>query len=98
MPARLATSQRDPIESGESSRTARATYTDFDLAIQPDPSFADAYIDRGIVFYRMHEFDRAFADIAQAKRIGNSNRTKTSLPAPHKASPGSVEASAPALS
>jgi curved DNA-binding protein CbpA len=63
---------------------------DFDRAIQHDPSFADAYIDRGIVFYRMHEFDRAFADIAQAKRIENSNRTrtaKTALPAPHKASP-----------
>jgi hypothetical protein len=28
---------------------------DFDLAIQHDPIFADAYIDRGIVFYRMHE-------------------------------------------
>jgi hypothetical protein len=67
---------------------------DFDRAIQHDPSFADAYIDRGIVFYRMHEFDRAFADIAQAKRIENSNRTrtaKTALPAPHKASPSSAK-------
>jgi curved DNA-binding protein CbpA len=62
---------------------------DFNLAIQLDPSFADAYIDRGIVFYRMHEFDRAFADIAQAKRIENSNRTKTPLTAPHRASPSS---------
>jgi len=62
---------------------------DFDRAIQLDPGFADAYIDRGIVFYRMHEFDRAFADIAQAKRIENSNRTKTPPPAPHKASPSS---------
>jgi hypothetical protein len=47
---------------------------DFDLAIQHDPSFADAYIDRGIVFYRMHEFDRAFADIAQAKPLTRPNQ------------------------
>jgi hypothetical protein len=64
---------------------------DFDRAIQHDPGFADAYIDRGIVFYRMHEFDRAFADIAQAKRIENSNRAKAALPAPHKASPSSAK-------
>jgi curved DNA-binding protein CbpA len=62
---------------------------DFNLAIQLDPSSADAYIDRGIVFYRMHEFDRAFADIAQAKRIENSNRTKTPLQTPRKTSPAS---------
>jgi len=62
----------------------------FDLAIQHDPGFADAYIDRSIVFYRMHQSDRAFADIAQAKRIESSNRSKTALPAPHQApvSPG----------
>lgn len=65
---------------------------DFNLAIQLDPSSADAYIDRGIVFYRMHEFDRAFADIAQAKRIENSNRTKTPVQAPHKTSPASGKA------
>jgi hypothetical protein len=62
---------------------------DFNRAIQLDPSSPDTYIDRGIVFYRMHEFDRAFADIAQAKRIENSIRTKTPLPAPRKASPSS---------
>ena len=64
---------------------------DFDRAIQHDPGFADAYIDRGIVFYRMHEFDRAFADIAQAKRIKNSDRTKTVQPAPRKASSSSAK-------
>lgn len=60
---------------------------DFDLAIQRDPGFAEAYIDRGIVLYRMREFERAFADIAQAKRIENSSRTRTSAPAPRKATP-----------
>jgi curved DNA-binding protein CbpA len=63
---------------------------DFDVAIQIDPGFADAYIDRGIVFYRIHEFDRAFADIAQAKRIKNSNRTKTLPLAPRKVSSSSA--------
>jgi curved DNA-binding protein CbpA len=56
----------------------------FDLAIRLDPSFADAYIDRGIVFYRIHKLDRAFADIAQAKRIANAKRAKLALPTPHK--------------
>jgi curved DNA-binding protein CbpA len=62
---------------------------DFNRAIQLDPSSPDTYIDRGIVFYRMHEFDRAFADIAQAKRIENSIRPRTPLPAPRRASPAS---------
>jgi curved DNA-binding protein CbpA len=64
---------------------------DFDLAIQIDPGFAEAYIDRSIVFYRMNQSDRAFADIAQAKRIENSNRTRTSPQASHKASPASAK-------
>ena len=42
---------------------------DFDLAIQFDPGSADAYIDRAIVLYRMGDRKRAFADVAQAKRI-----------------------------
>jgi tetratricopeptide (TPR) repeat protein len=62
----------------------------FDLAIELDPGFAEAYIDRSIVFYRMHQSDRAFADIAQAKRLENSNRTRTSPQASHKASPASA--------
>jgi curved DNA-binding protein CbpA len=42
---------------------------DFDLAINLDPNFADAYIDRAIVFRRMGDLKRAFADVAEAKRI-----------------------------
>jgi curved DNA-binding protein CbpA len=42
---------------------------DFDLAINLDPNFSDAYIDRAIVFHRMGDLKRAFADVAQAKRI-----------------------------
>ena len=42
---------------------------DFDLAIKLDPNVSDAYIDRAIIFRRMGDLKRAFADVAQAKRI-----------------------------
>ena len=48
----------------------------FNLAIAQDPSFAPAYIDRGIVFYRMRNFERAFADMAQAKRLAKTGKDK----------------------
>jgi tetratricopeptide (TPR) repeat protein len=51
---------------------------EFDLAIQLDPNSSDAYIDRAIVLYRMGDRKRAFADVAQAKRIHHKlNRNKT---------------------
>jgi Flp pilus assembly protein TadD len=51
---------------------------DFNRAIEKDPNFAAAYNDRGIVFYRMRKFDRAFADMAQAKRLTKPERGKKS--------------------
>jgi curved DNA-binding protein CbpA len=45
---------------------------DYDLAINLDPNFSDAYIDRAIVLHRMGDPKHAFADIAQAKRIDDS--------------------------
>jgi curved DNA-binding protein CbpA len=62
---------------------------DFDLAIDLNPHFSDAYIDRGVVFYRMGDFKRAFADIAQAKRIDDLNRSQTPLPGPQPKEPSS---------
>jgi curved DNA-binding protein CbpA len=56
----------------------------FDLAIQHDPGASETYVDRGIVFYRMQQFDRAFADIAEAKRI---ERVAASKPLPRPLSP-----------
>lgn len=53
---------------------------DFDLAISLDPSASDAYVDRSIVYYRLGNLKRAFADVSQAKRIDDSNRSKA-LPA-----------------
>jgi curved DNA-binding protein CbpA len=60
---------------------------DFDMAIERDPRFAGAYVNRGIIWYRMREFNRAFADLAQAKRIKNASRARISAAAPRKGSP-----------
>lgn len=54
---------------------------DFDQAIQRDPNFTAAYIDRGIALYRMRKFDRAFADVAQAMRLESYHPAPT-LPLP----------------
>lgn len=54
----------------------------FDLAIQLDPGLREAYVDRSIVFYRMQQFDRAFADITEAKRIERAARSLPRKPPP----------------
>ena len=46
----------------------------FDLAIDMDPGLSDSYINRGIVFHRMGDLKRALSDVAEAKRIENSNQ------------------------
>ncbi len=43
--------------------------TDFDLAINLDPNSSDAYVNRAIVFRRMGDLKRAFADVNAARRI-----------------------------
>jgi curved DNA-binding protein CbpA len=48
---------------------------DYDLAINLDPNFSDAYIDRAIVLHRMGDLKHAFADIDQAKRIDDTRRS-----------------------
>ena len=63
---------------------------DFNRAIEQDPNFAAAYIDRGIVLYRMRKFDRAFADMAQAKRLTRSERGKKSAAARTPHAPGPI--------
>jgi hypothetical protein len=50
---------------------------DFDLAIELDPGFEAAYIDRSIVLYRLGEVERAFADLEKAKRIADADRAGT---------------------
>jgi curved DNA-binding protein CbpA len=53
---------------------------DYDLAINLDPNFSDAYIDRAIVLRRMGDLKHAFADIAQAKRIDDLSRSQDRPP------------------
>jgi curved DNA-binding protein CbpA len=57
---------------------------DFDLAIDLDPDFSDAYIDRAIVFRRMGDLKHAFADIAQAKRIDDLKLQQAKSPSDNK--------------
>ena len=47
---------------------------DFDLAINLDPNSSDAYVNRAIVFRRMGDLKRAFADVNQARRIDEDKR------------------------
>jgi curved DNA-binding protein CbpA len=47
-----------------------------DQALQRDPRFLPAYIDRGTILYRIRKIGRAFADIAPAKRIEKLDRRK----------------------
>jgi tetratricopeptide (TPR) repeat protein len=72
---------------------------DLDQAILLDPKSSASYIDRGIVFYRMRKYDRAFADIARAKQIEKerNSRSTPAIPA-MPAKPRSYHAaSAPAV-
>ena len=48
-----------------------------DQAIALNPNYAAAYIDRGIVFYRMRKLDRAFADVEKAKRIDRAGHNRS---------------------
>jgi len=50
-----------------------------DPAHQPDPRFQPAYADRGIIFYGLRKFDRAFADTAPARRIEKPSHPKPPL-------------------
>lgn len=68
-----------------------AAVAEFDRAIRLDPNFSAAYVDRSIVLYRMQRFERAFADIAQAKRLEKANRAAKPA-APRKPKPVEVTA------
>jgi len=57
-----------------------AALADFDQAIALDPKYAAAYIDRGIVLYRMRKFERAFTDLAHAKKIDRDRASRPHAP------------------
>ncbi|MFG3591774.1 hypothetical protein [Bradyrhizobium sp. RDI18] len=53
-------------------------FATYNLGVQYYPRFATAHFDRGVVLYRMGDFDRSFA--ASAKRPTDLKRTKTAAP------------------
>ena len=59
-------------------------FATYNLAAQYYPRFAAAYFDRGIVLYRVGDFDRPFTDIAPAKRATDSKKAKNATLAPRK--------------
>jgi curved DNA-binding protein CbpA len=48
-----------------------------DRADQFDPNFLPAYVDRGVIFYRLQKIGRAFANIEPGKRIEKTSRSKS---------------------
>ena len=50
---------------------------DLDHALQLNPQFLPAYIDRGTILYRVRKLGRAFADVAGARRIEEADRAKS---------------------
>jgi tetratricopeptide (TPR) repeat protein len=68
---------RERGTSAYSSGDLYIALVNFDLAIELDPGLSDSYIDRAIVFHRLGDLKRAFADVAEAKRIDALNRKKT---------------------
>jgi len=62
--------------------------SDPDLAVRHDPGLSEATVDRGAVF------NRAFADLARAKRITDRGQPRIPLPVPRKVSPVRVRAPA----
>ncbi|OCK54137.1 J domain-containing protein [Bradyrhizobium sp. LMTR 3] len=59
-------------------------FATYNLGVQYYPRFATAYFDRGVVLYRIGDFDRSFADIASAKRPTDLKRTKNATAVPRK--------------
>jgi curved DNA-binding protein CbpA len=90
-PAVTPRSEADPSEASRAKGIAAYRNGDLDgaiaaldQAIQLNPNYAAAYIDRGIVFYRLRKLDRAFADIEKAKRIDRAGHSKSETDAVRK--------------
>ena len=63
-------------------------FVSYNLAVQYYPRFATANFDRGIVLYRVGDFDRAFADmLAPAKPHHGLAAAKDATPVPRKPLP-----------
>ena len=58
-----------------------------DPLIKHDPRVVQVYADRGIVLYRMREFDRTFASMTRTRPTPHSNRRRVSAARPRKHPP-----------
>ncbi|MEH2526428.1 MULTISPECIES: J domain-containing protein [unclassified Bradyrhizobium] len=59
-------------------------FVSYNLAIQYYPRFATASFDRGIVLYRVGDFDRPFAALVPPKPPADSRRAKIATSVPRK--------------
>jgi hypothetical protein len=84
-------SPREATKSTDATTVAAAVATSLhdrgDLAIGQDSSLAGACVDRGAVLFQLHESKRAFADMAQVKRMKDQGRPRIPLPVPRKTTP-----------
>jgi DnaJ domain len=55
----------------------KSRIADLDQSLQPGTKPLPAYVDPGVVFYRTAASDRAFPDLAPAKRIEKPGRTRS---------------------
>ena len=91
-------SPREATKSTDATTVAAAVATSLhdrgDLAIGQDSSLAGACVDRGAVLFQLHESKRAFADMAQVKRMKDQGRPRIPLPVPRKTTPVRIRAPA----
>lgn len=77
----LAASDAKPSRTGSASAhrdgNLNGAIADLSQTSLPDPKFSPAHIDRGVIFYRLRKFDRAFADLAPAKPIEKPGRARS---------------------
>jgi curved DNA-binding protein CbpA len=70
-------------------------FVSYNLGIQYYPRFATANFDRGIVLYRVGDFDRPFAALPPPKPATDSRRAKIATPAPALRKPLAIVPPAP---
>jgi len=44
--------------------------SDYDKAIEMDPRYAAAYINRAVVYYELGQYDKAWGDVHKAEELG----------------------------
>jgi curved DNA-binding protein CbpA len=58
-------------------RDLNDSFAELDQALQLDPKFLPAYVDRGMIFYRMQKSNRLFTDAPRTNRIERTVRSRS---------------------